>query len=886
MLSSLHQLTRPLLLATFALGALLAQGQNRPAPQPVPQAALEHLHQQKQLLQLTDADLTDLAVTSETRSAHNGLRHLYLQQRYRGIPIHNAISTVTMRGDAEVLSVGNRFYQGIGQKVKAPAQAMNAQAAVGAAARYLGLSLRESLGEARSSAEAEHYTAFSTGGISLEPITARLVYQPRPDGSLRLAWEVFIYPLNAQHAWNLRLDAASGEVLEQDDLVTHCEFDTPASLEAAWAGPTRRLSPLAPYAAPTSDAYNVVALPAESPSHGARSFVATTQADATASPFGWHDANGAAGAEFTSTRGNNVQAYEDPSNNNNVANYSPDAGAGLLFDYPIDFTQQPVSYRDAATTNLFYMNNIMHDVWYRYGFNEASGNFQINNYGRGGIPNDEVRAEAQDSRNIPSTRNNANFATPIDGQRPRMQMYLWTTTSGPQLDGDLDNGIIAHEYGHGISNRLTGGPLNVACLNNAEQGGEGWSDWFGLMLTMQPGDVAAKPRGIGTYALSQPTNGRGIRPAPYTTDMSVNGYTYGATNDPNIARPHGIGFVWATMLWDLNWALIGRYGVSADVYAGTAGNNKAMQLIIDGLKLQPCGPGFVDARNAILAADVADYGGANQKLIWQTFARRGLGYSASQGSANSRFDQVEAFDLPPLYACVPPTVTATLPAGPYTGGGPSTIFLGYGPQTIQLQASGVNISTYSWAPATGLSNAAVANPVFAPTAAGSYTFTVTATDANNCVETAQVTVTVVDVRCGPRNSKVQVCHNGSTLCVDALGAADHLAHGDALGTCGSAARALPAASVPTTSTPATLTAAPNPVGDRTMLTFELPQDGYFRLEVVDMQGTVVALVAQGQGRAGQSYRYEFAKGQLRNGLYVARLATSKASQYTRLELRD
>ena len=49
----------------------------------------------------------------------------------------------------------------------------------------------------------------------------------------------------------------------------------------------------------------------------------------------------------------------------------------------------------------------------------------------------------------------------------------------PDRDSDLDNGVIAHEYGHGISNRLTGGPTTVTCLNNAEQMGEGWSDWFG-----------------------------------------------------------------------------------------------------------------------------------------------------------------------------------------------------------------------------------------------------------------------------------------------------------------------------------------------------------------------------------------------------------------------
>ena len=81
-------------------------------------------------------------------------------------------------------------------------------------------------------------------------------------------------------------------------------------------------------------------------------------------------------------------------------------------------------------------------------------------------------------------------------------------------DGDFDNGIIAHEYGHGISIRISGGPSNSFCLDNAEQMGEGWSDWFGLMLTMEPGDQGSDIRGIGTYAVGQSTTGGGIRPAP------------------------------------------------------------------------------------------------------------------------------------------------------------------------------------------------------------------------------------------------------------------------------------------------------------------------------------------------------------------------------------
>ena len=101
-------------------------------------------------------------------------------------------------------------------------------------------------------------------------------------------------------------------------------------------------------------------------------------------------------------------------------------------------------------SNLFYWNNIIHDVFYQYGFDEVSGNFQDKNHSQGGAGGDAVYAEAQDGGGT----NNANFATPPDGTHPRMQMYLWDHAI-PQRDGDLDNGIIIHEYGHGISTRLT-----------------------------------------------------------------------------------------------------------------------------------------------------------------------------------------------------------------------------------------------------------------------------------------------------------------------------------------------------------------------------------------------------------------------------------------------
>src|SRR5262249_46684352 len=149
---------------------------------------------------------------------------------------------------------------------------------------------------------------------------------------------------------------------------------------------------------------NVFALPAQSPDDAPRT-VLIDPADPVASPFGWHDTDGAPGAEFTDTEGNNVDAQEDR-DANDTGGFRPDGGSSLDFDFPLDLTQDPSQYEAAAITNLFYLNNTLHDVHYKYGFDEAAGNFQVNDYGRGGIGGDPVQADAQDG----SGTDNANFA--------------------------------------------------------------------------------------------------------------------------------------------------------------------------------------------------------------------------------------------------------------------------------------------------------------------------------------------------------------------------------------------------------------------------------------------------------------------------------------------
>lgn len=759
----------------------------------IPSAKIQnYLQQNKDQFGLTTEDVTNWVVESTTSSKATGITNYYLSQTFQGIEIYGTTSNVWYKNE-EVINAKMQFVANASTKVNTIYSNIDVLEALTMAHSQLNEPVvSHEIIEALS----ENKFVISNGNLIEDFVNAKLVFQPI-DNQLKLAWHFEFYSQDYSHLWSVRIDALNGDLLESFDGVLSCNFgdnnhknhnhDSFFFVKKGFKE-NHNNSALDIQ----SGSYRVLPYYIESPNHGSRVLISSPH-DVTASPYGWHDTNGSAGAEFTITRGNNVLAQDDMDGNNGTG-ASPDGGASLMFDYPYPGTAVAAdTYLDAATTNLFYMNNIMHDVWYHYGFDEPNGNFQQNNYGNGGttsIFGDYVQADAQDG----SGTNNANFSTPSDGNRPRMQMFLWdvgpsprnlvinspvgisgeyivadnqfnpghvnlpaspgvttdlvlyedatpditdaceTAVNGAMLsgnivilrrgscnftvkvknaqdagaiavivvnndaanpdqyvgmsgadgtitipavfvtynigeaiiaamgsdtvnvtlrnepvtfvnsDGDFDNVVIAHEYGHGISTRLTGGPA-TSCLNNEEQMGEGWSDFFGLMMQMKAGDQPEDIRGIGTFVVSQPTNGTGIRTYPYSTDMSINPFTFNDTNTEVV--PHGVGSVWATMLWDLAWAYVDKYGYDSDLYNGTGGNNKVMQLVLDGLKLQGCSPSFVSGRDALIAADQATTGGEDFCLIWEVFARRGLGQNATSGSANSSTDQVEDFTVPP-----------------------------------------------------------------------------------------------------------------------------------------------------------------------------------------------------------------------------------------------
>ncbi|KAI8844173.1 Fungalysin metallopeptidase-domain-containing protein [Chytridium lagenaria] len=405
-----------------------------------------------------------------------------------------------------------------------------------------------------------------------------------------------------------------------------------------------------------SDAsYNIFPIGTNDPVDGDRVLV-EDPAHPVGSPHGWHaKLEGKKLANYTVTVGNNVYAHENLNGKNDWKNkVRPDGTDALVFDFPADLaTQQPSEYLDAAVTNLFYWNNAIHDLFYLYGFTEKAGNFQEDNLGRGGDGEDGVIANAQDG----SGYNNANFATPPDGGHGRMRMYVWDQTD-PMRDGDFEGGIIMHEYAHGISIRLTGGPKNSGCLGWGEAGGmgEGWGDYFATILRTTSNSTrkdVMEWENIPAVVL-------------YSTSKEINPSTYSYVAKPAYWGVHAKGEVWAEILYEFFWDLVDIHGYNPNWYdtplndevsvqsstyrdfrtgkvlpnpfkaSSTkkfkrGGNVLALQLVVDGLKIQPCYPSFVDARDAIITADHGLTGGENACVIWKAFARRGLGEKAKSG---------------------------------------------------------------------------------------------------------------------------------------------------------------------------------------------------------------------------------------------------------------
>src|SRR4029078_12277866 len=174
---------------------------------------------------------------------------------------------------------------------------------------------------------------------------------------------------------------------------------------------------------------------------------------------------------------------------------------------------------------------------------------------------------------------------------------------------------------------------------------EGLSDWWALAQTSEVGDAGTDPRGMGTYALGQPTSGLGIRTQRYSTYPAVNTWTYASIN--GMAVPHGVGSVWAQAAWEVYWKLVNKWGFDPNFFnpPRSPGNQRMMLYVVEGLKNTACNPTFTQIRDGIIQTAVDNHGGEDVCRMWEAFAAFGLGSNAVSGGANS-LSPTNGFNVP------------------------------------------------------------------------------------------------------------------------------------------------------------------------------------------------------------------------------------------------
>jgi hypothetical protein len=567
--------------------------------------AKRFVHDNSSLFAISDSQLESARISARETE---GFTRLVIEQQSGGIRVFDSEMLFIIDREGRLRSESGSFIPHIERFAVESAPALTPEQALNRAINFCGGNLDSGVVATTDNTRGHKRIVFSSEEVDPRS-EASLVYYPLTREEVRLAYQVVLYGVPTKlDAYLMLVDAITGALLRRD------------SLTYALDAPAGRV------------------FTKENPVISANREMVPFKGDPTASPAGWVTTN--------RTAGNNAQIFFNPAlTGGKATTANPDGN----FDFEIDLTpgHTPLSSADASAANLFYWVNITHDRFYALGFNETSRNFQLDNLGKGGREGDAVRAETLRGAEIdPAStnqlvRNNAYFQTALDGTQPLLAMLMWNLSVNGQtveLDSSYDAGAIIHEYTHGVSTRLSGTDTSTGLRSNQGGGmGEGWSDFFAMsFLNGELPLDGAFP--TGSYITQQ---ARGVRNFPYSTRFDLDPLTFGDIRYYN--EVHAQGTVWCSILWEMRQAFVGRYGFQS-------GREAAERLVIDGLKVTPLVPTFVDARDAILLADRISNNGINQDLIWRAFARRGLGKSAAASllfdGSGFRIVATEAYDVP------------------------------------------------------------------------------------------------------------------------------------------------------------------------------------------------------------------------------------------------
>lgn len=627
---------------------------------------------------ITAADLDTLAPSRRSRVEGSPvLRRLTqpvhfvaLDQRWKGRHVYPAslVGAVTSKG--QLVSLAGEIVPDLASTINTEEPRLTAREALARASESVGVPFVPSRHPRIQSPKGpEQRQTFAAGGAFGADVPVRLLYLAVSRESARLAWEATLGKADDLYLYQVLVDAETGEILFRVSLT---DFDTPRWRVFAQALATPATDPRdhirlrdspAPFSPgpPTPTGLQGTPVAPE---------IVTTNGLPAASPQGWIPDG------TTTTTGNNVIAWVNlTSDGMATPDEQPDATLVPIdgvptrtFDFPSDLAAAPTTAanRDAAVTHFFFVANWFHDRAFQLGFDEAAGNFQEVNFTGAGVAGDPQKAlivEIADS--------NGSASTPAaDGTCcPTLALRFF---GGPTPDRNtaLDQDVLVHELTHGMTSRLIAGP-NVDGIDNYPgiAIAEGYSDWYALALLSTIEDTPASVRAFAAWVTRSLFEGEelfpgtpftfsyqdnytyGIRRFPYTTDQTrspltfidVNPSTYDAGGVPRSPfwdaydahliehsplhhavpsdEPHHIGEIWALALWEVRARLIADLGFAE-------GSELALQLVTDSLSLQPQDPTFLEARDALLLADLARTGGANLCRIWEALAIRGFGAGA------------------------------------------------------------------------------------------------------------------------------------------------------------------------------------------------------------------------------------------------------------------
>ncbi|MCY2959035.1 MAG: M36 family metallopeptidase [Planctomycetota bacterium] len=601
----------------------------------------DFLEQYRGLFEVPPGELLRCRVSRDFRTAHNGLRHLTWKQQIDGVDLWGCELRANLTERGELVNLSSTLIPRPGGEFPTSPLVIGDAEALRIAARSVGITLHaDPEPQGAPSGETRRRAWIAAGDLRAgEPATTELSYFPRTRSDIRAAWSVVVPEIGIGNTYEITVDAQSGEILRRSNRLRFAQGGTQPV--------TFRLFPHESPApgSPGTAAPNGFQFPSET-----QLLQTVTAASVAAwSPNGWIDDG------VNETLGNNVDAHLDLDADDVADQPRPMGLIPRTFDFLVDLNAAPTEreYQSGVVTQLFYWSNRYHDRLYALGFDEAASNFQQANLTGQGVGGDRVDADAQDG----SGTNNANFGTAgQDGSPGRMQMYVFTGTM-PDRDGDLDADIVFHELTHGLSIRLTDGQVSGTQAGGM---GEGWGDFVALCLNAESSDDPNAVYTVGgwtTHLLAPAYVDNyyfGIRRFPYTTDPNRNPQTYADIDPAQQSYPpaiprspvignsadevHNVGEVWCNTLWGCRANLIAAHGF--------AGNDLILQLVVDGLKLGPGTPSFVQARDAILQADLVNSAGLNLTRLWTGFAARGLGKSATSPSGATSAGVHEAFDVP------------------------------------------------------------------------------------------------------------------------------------------------------------------------------------------------------------------------------------------------